>query len=153
MITDKKQQQLMKIGKVAEITGLTKDTIRYYEKIGVIPKPHRRPSGYREYEQQFIDRLLFIKETQKLGFTLDEINTLLNMKFDSEVTTGEVKQFFEKKIEDIEEKITHLKVVKNALTEASSRCEGGNQPVEQCAILNFIDMKIFNKNRNTYEKT
>lgn len=135
----------MKIGKLARQTSFSKDTIRYYEKIGLIPAPDRRPSGYREFDQSYIERLLFIKEFQKLGFTLSEIDTLLNMKFDENATTGEVKDFFEDKILEVEEKIRNLNAVRDALIKASSRCKGGNQPVSECAILNFIDMKIFNE--------
>jgi len=134
----------MKIGRLANITGLTKDTIRYYEDIGLIPEPDRRPSGYRKYNDKYIELLLFIKETKKLGFTLNEIDTLLNMKFSDGTTTGEIKQFFEEKIDEVEHKIAKLQAVQAALTEASSRCDGGNRPVDECAILNFIDMKIFN---------
>ena len=134
----------MKIGRMASITGLTKDTIRYYEDIGLIPEPDRRPSGYRKYGKKYIERLLFIKEIKKLGFTLSEIDTLLNMKFSDDTTTGQVKQFFEEKIQEVEQKIAKLTAVQSALKEVSSRCDGGNQPVDKCAILNFIDMKIFN---------
>ena len=133
----------MKIGKLARQTSFSKDTIRYYEKIGLIPEPDRRASGYREFDESYVERLLFVKEFQKLGFTLSEIDTLLNMRFDENATTGEVKGFFEDKIEEVEEKIRNLSAIRDALTKASSRCEGGNKPVSECAILNFIDMKIF----------
>jgi len=133
----------MKIGKLARQTSFSKDTIRYYEKIGLIPEPDRRPSGYRDFDESYVERLLFVKEFQKLGFTLSEIDTLLNMKFDKETTTGEVKDFFEDKIKEVEEKIRNLSAIRDALTMASSRCKGGNQPVSECAILDFIDMKIF----------
>ena len=72
----------MKIGEFAHDAGVNVQTVRYYERRGLLPEPDRRPSGYREYGPDALDRLHFIKRAQELGFTLTEIRELLALRLD-----------------------------------------------------------------------
>ncbi|MAL18779.1 MAG: heavy metal-responsive transcriptional regulator [Balneola sp.] len=86
-----------KIGEVARRADVNKETVRYYEKRNLIPKPDRRRSGYRIFTQRHIDQIKFIKREQELGFTLREIKELLELRIDVDTTCSEVKSEAEEK--------------------------------------------------------
>ena len=92
------------IGKVAREAGVGVETIRFYEREGLLESPDRRPSGYRQYEPEAIARLRFIKQAQRLGFTLREIKELLALKLDPDATRKQVKERAVAKIADIEQR-------------------------------------------------
>ena len=104
-----------KVGEIAEKIGVNIETLRYYEKIKIMPKPKRMESRYRIYDELDLKRLLFIKRAKELGFTLKEIKELLNIKIESTATCGDVKHLAENKLTDIEERIKDLKSIKNVL--------------------------------------
>ena len=92
---------LMKIGEVAKQSEVGIETIRYYEREGLLAEPKRRPSGYRQYDQSVVARLKFIRRAKELGFTLAEIRELLGLWFDSNTRCEHVRQRAEQKITDI----------------------------------------------------
>lgn len=127
------------IGKVAQRAGVGIETVRFYEREGLIDEPPRGPSGYRHYPESVVPRLLFIKRAKELGFTLNEIKELLALRLDPETTCADVKRRTETKIVDIEEKMRSLRRMKKALVKLTESCIGGRGPVDECPILEALD--------------
>ena len=98
--------QALTIGKVAKHAGVGIDTVRFYERKGLIAEPPQGASGYRYYPEDAVSRIRFIRRAQKLEFPLQEIRDLLALRVDAEVSSGEVKKRAETKIVDIEAKIS-----------------------------------------------
>jgi MerR family mercuric resistance operon transcriptional regulator len=128
------------IGRLAKKAQVNIETVRYYERRGLLPEPPRRQSGYRQYSENDVSRLLFIKRAQTLGFTLKEISELLNLRVDPDTTCGDVKKRAEAKIADIEEKILALRKMKKALAKLASTCRGRG-PTSECPILEMLSSK------------
>ena len=128
----------MKIGEVAERGGVNLQTIRYYEREGLLPTPPRLASGYRLFTEDTVRRVRFIKRAQELGFTLAEIRDLLTLRVDESRSSGEVRAIAEAKIADIEGKIRSLVAMRQALTDLTDRCSG-HDPASECPILESID--------------
>lgn len=122
----------MTIGRLAEAARVNIDTIRYYERNGLMPKPSRRPSGYREYAASDADRLRFILRAKHLGFTLAEIGELLSLSADRDVRG--VKRRAESRLEQVERKIRALQRVRRALKALSEACPGAGD-LERCPII------------------
>ncbi len=97
-------------GQLAKQAQVNVETIRYYERRGLLPEPPRRWSGYREYSQADVAHLRFIKRAKELGFSLSEISELLSLRVDPDTTCDDVQQRTEIKIADIEAKIQTLPV-------------------------------------------
>lgn len=128
----------MTIGKVARLAEVGVETVRFYERQGLIQKPPRRESGYRQYPEETIQRIRFIKRAKDLGFTLREIKELLALRIEPETTCEDVRLRAEAKIGDIEEKIRRLSRMKEALTKLTLAC-GGRGPVSRCPILEAME--------------
>lgn len=128
------------IGQVAGQAGVDVETVRYYEREGLIEEPARRASGYRQYGEEVVDRLRFIREAKELGFTLNEIKDLLSLKLDPSSSCAEVKGRAEAKIADIEEKIRTLQRMKRALGKLTKACSGDG-PTSECPILDALEPK------------
>ncbi len=126
------------IGKLARATGVGIETIRFYERSGLLPPPRRRESGYREYGEEDVRRLQFIRRAKSLGFSLREIKELLELRTSPETTCDDVRQRAEKKIATIEQKIAELQRVKQALQELAASCVGSG-PQGECPILEALD--------------
>ena len=124
-------------GKLAKAADVNIETLRYYEKRGLLPEPPRKPSGYRIYPESTIERLKFIKGAQSLGFTLDEIRELLNMRLDTDTNRAQVRQRAAAKVEDIREKIRSLTAIEQALNHMINQCHGDGSTAE-CPILEAI---------------
>jgi|SRR3990172_1496317 len=130
------------VGHLAKEVGMNVETIRYYEKQKLLPKPKlKEDSRYRVYDETDLKRLLFIKRSKELGFTLKEISELLNLKVESSATCGDVKHLAEHKLNDVEEKIKDLKNIKNVLIKLINQCVCEEVSTEQCPILEVIDSK------------
>lgn len=129
---------LITIGKVARDAGVGIETVRFYEREGLLAKPDRTTSGYRQYDQEVIDRLRFIKRAKELGFTLKEIKELLSLKVDPTTTCAEVKSQAEEKIDDIANKIRTLQNMKKALVKLTKECSGSSSSSE-CPILEALE--------------
>lgn len=124
-------------GKLAKAADVNVETLRYYEKRGLLPEPPRKESGYRVYPDSSVDRLKFIKGAQVLGFTLEEIQELLDMRLDTKANRADVRLSATKKIDDIQEKIEALEQMKQALEHLVHQCHGDGSTAE-CPILEAI---------------
>ena len=130
--------QSLTIGRVAAQAGVNLETLRYYERRGLLPKPARGRSGYRLFRPDDVRRVKFIKHAQMLGFSLNEIAELLSLRVDRGTTCADIKQRAEKKILAINEKIQGLKHMKKALSAMSASCRGRG-PTSKCPILEALD--------------
>jgi DNA-binding transcriptional MerR regulator len=112
----------MKIGEVAKRSGVGIETIRYYEREGLLQEPQRRPSGYRLYDASTLKRLAYICRAKELGFTLAEIRELLELSFTADGGHAHIRRRAEAKIGAIEEKIRALQTMRRSLRGIVSRC-------------------------------
>lgn len=126
------------IGEVAKRTGIGVETVRFYEREGLLEEPERRPSGYRQFDERIVTRLRFIRRAKELGFTLKEIKELLSLKLDPSTTCTDVKSRAEVKIENIEERIRTLQRMKHALAKLTKACSGRGR-TSDCPILDALD--------------
>jgi MerR family mercuric resistance operon transcriptional regulator len=126
------------IGQVARQAGVAVDTVRFYERRGLLKEPARKESGYRQYTEDVVDRLRFIRRAKDLGFSLKEIAELLALRVDATTTCAEVKDLAAAKIADIEAKIRSLGRVKAALRKVANRCRGCG-PTSECPILEALE--------------
>ena len=113
-------------------------TVRYYERRGLLQEPPRRDSGYREYEPGALDRLRFIRRAQELGFTLTEIGELLALRLNPSTTAADVKARAEEKIQEIDGRLRDLELIRQALTHLAGRCRGGHGPTGDCPLLDAL---------------
>ncbi len=126
------------IGKVAKQAGLGVETIRFYERVGLLEEPPRTDSGYRQYPPETVDKLRFIKRAKQLGFSLKEVGELFALRFNQDATCGDVKRRAEEKIRDIEKKMHDLNRMKEALTQLTLQCNGIG-PIHECPILAALE--------------
>ncbi len=128
----------MRAGEVAKEAGVNVETLRYYERRGLLPEPSRRPSGYRDYAPDSVDLIHFIRHSQDLGFTLREIEELIELRHSRSRSGGEVRALAAAKLTDIETKIRRLGAMKLALEQLveSCRCNG---PAWECPIIESLD--------------
>ena len=133
--------ETLTIGKLAERCGVHLETIRYYEREGLMLPPPRKSSGHRAYPPPAVRRLRFIKRAQELGFSLSEIRELLALRLDPDQLCTEVIQQIETKTQEVEAKISHLKVIRRALVKLKASCDGRCHRSE-CPILESLDTEI-----------
>lgn len=126
------------IGQVARRAGFGIETVRFYERNGLIEAPPRRLSGYRQYPESVISRLRFIKRAKELGFSLREIKELLSLRVDPTATCSDIRERAEAKIADIEGIIQCLERMKDVLTRLTGSC-GGAGPLSECPILEALE--------------
>ena len=127
----------MTIGQVAKKTGVSVETIRYYEKEGLITEPERSPSGYRQYPAETIKHVLFIQRAKDVGFTLKEINDLLSLQSKPQACCGDVLSKATLKVEQIEAQINELQRMRDALRQLTSDC-ASDSGLEDCPILDAL---------------
>jgi MerR family copper efflux transcriptional regulator len=130
-------QSALTIGRVAQSAGVAIDTIRFYEREGLLPEPKRRPSGYREYDMGTVARLRFIRRAKELGFTLEEIRELLALSADRHGGVEGVRERAAARLHAIEERIAELQRVRDGLAELVEACPGHGAP-EDCPILKAL---------------
>jgi MerR family transcriptional regulator, copper efflux regulator len=128
----------MKIGQLAERSGVNLQTVRYYEREGLLPVAPRLASGYRTFSEETLRRLRFIKRAQELGFTLAEIRELLSLRVDPKRDRSEVRAIAKAKIADIDAKMKALAGMKQALESITMQC-GGHGRASECPILESIE--------------
>ena len=128
----------MTIGQLAKKADVNIETVRYYERRGLMPEPPRKESGYRQYSDEMVKRIQFIKHAKELGFSLKEINELLTLKLDARTSCSEVRKKAEAKISDVEGKIKTLQRMKKALVKLTKAC-GGKGPTKECPILEALE--------------
>jgi len=125
------------IGQVAKRCGVGVETIRFYEREGLIAQPARPESGFRRYPPDAVGWVRFIQRSKTLGFSLREIKDLLSLRVDSATTCDAVKARAEGKIADIEQKIGHLQEMKRALVKLTVACRK-KKPTSECPILEAL---------------
>lgn len=126
----------MKISEASQASGCHLETIRYYERIGLIPSPTRTGSGYRSYSEQDVERLRFITRGRDLGFSLDEIRSLMRLDQDGDLACEDVTRLAQQHLIDVQERIRDLQRVARELERTIRSCGGGVRA--QCAILNAL---------------
>ena len=135
----------MTIGELARRAGVNVQTVRYYERRGLLEEPQRRESGYREYAPDALERLRFIRRAQELGFTLTEIGELLALRLDPSTTAADVKARAEEKIQEIDGRLRDLEQIRHALTHLAGRCRGGRGPTGDCPLLEALGPLTMNE--------
>lgn len=128
------------IGQVARRTGVGVETLRFYEREGLIAEPPRRASGYRQYPEDAVSRVRFIRRAKELGFSLKEIRELLCLRVDPSTTCADIKRRTEAKIAHIEEKIRALQTIQGALGRLAAACKGRG-PASECPILEALELE------------
>ena len=123
------------IGALSQRTAVNIETIRYYEKIGLLPSPPRTEGGHRLYGDAHLKRLAFIRRCRELGFNLDEIRNLLGL-VEGGYTCGEVQSAALDHLRNIRRKIADLRRMERTLAETAARCEGGTAP--DCPIIEVL---------------
>lgn len=126
------------IGQVAKRVEIGIETIRFYEREGLLEQLKRGPSGYRQFDERIVARLLFIRRAKVLGFTLNEIKELLSLKLDPSTTCADMKHRAAAKIADIDTKVDSLKQIKRALVRLTKACSG-SEMISDCPILDALD--------------
>jgi DNA-binding transcriptional MerR regulator len=111
----------MKIGELATRAGVSTKTIRYYENIGVIPDAERKPNGYRTYDQTTVERLSFVKDAQAAGLSLNEINLILELRDEGEVTCHHVISMLDSHLHDVDRQLAELTRTRQRLQEMTQR--------------------------------
>lgn len=130
--------QTFTIGQLARKANVNIETIRFYERRGLLPEPPRNKSGHRQYSIKDLKRTEFIKCTQSLGFSLKEISDLLSLRAESGKTCGDVKLSVRAKLIDIDEKIERLQRMKEVLQRLETICPGKG-PLNECPILETLE--------------
>ena len=132
--------EMLSIGQVARRAGVGVETVRFYEREGLLEEPPRRASGYRQYPTEVVKRIGFIKRAQALGFSLREITELLLLRVDAQTSCDEVKQRTEAKIAEVERKLVELQRMRQALLQVHSLCTGQG-PTGRCPMLEALDQQ------------
>lgn len=140
------EETSLTIGKLAKAAGVRVETVRFYEREGLLPKPPRKLSGYRQYPPDAVERVLFIRRAKKLGFTLKEITELLELRVDPDKSCADVRALATAKIVDVEEKLADLARIKAALERLAKACRGKG-PTSECPILDAIEREDGRANR------
>lgn len=129
----------LKRAALARRTGCNLETIRYYEKIGMMPDPPRTASGYRVYQEDHVARLRFILRARELGFSIEEIRGLFDLCDRGNQTCAEVKERTERHLTDVRSKIADLRRMEEVLAEAAAKCSGEDVP--ECPVLEALTTK------------
>lgn len=125
----------MQIGALSKETGVHIETIRYYEKAGVMPNPPRSSGGRRLYDDEYKSRLSFVKRCRELGFSLDDVRSLLGL-VDGGYTCGEVQKMTLAHQQEIKSKITDLRRLDRTLGKLAANCDGGDTP--DCPVIDAL---------------
>jgi len=126
--------QTITIGRLAKAAGVNIDTIRYYERHGLLPRATRRESGYREYSRDDVARLSFVRRAKELGFSLSDIAELLSLSADRHNGVRGVKRKAEQRVADVEQKIRELQRVRRGLKKLIAACPGHGE-LATCPIV------------------
>jgi MerR family transcriptional regulator, copper efflux regulator len=127
----------MTIGELARRAGVNAQTVRYYERRGLLPQPDRTRNGYRSYGEEDLHRLRFILRSKALGFTLKEVGELVDLRVDPRRTAEDVRVRALEKIADTEAKIRDLEAIRSALRRLVDRCAAHGRP-DECALMHAI---------------
>lgn len=126
----------MRIGRLAESCNCPPETIRYYERIGLLPRPLRQPNGYRSYDDSHRRWLRFILESRALGFTQEQVRRLTNIAHEANPSCAEVHELLEAHIEEVRDKQTDLQKMEKALLRLKSKCRDGT--LNECPVIDEL---------------
>jgi MerR family mercuric resistance operon transcriptional regulator len=127
------------IGQLSRLSGVNIETIRYYERIKMLPPPPRTGSGRRIYDSTHLRTLVFIRRSRELGFSLDEIRALIRLGGPAKATCREVREIAAHHLEDIRAKLSDLKKLERLLASTVARCSGRTAP--DCPVLDILDIQ------------
>jgi len=127
----------MRIGAVAGEAGVNVQTLRYYERRGLLPRAPRRTSGYRDFPSDAVRVVRFVKRAQDLGFSLDEVDALLRLRNDKRRDRARVRAVAEQRVRQIDRKIAELQAMKKALSHLLHCCRAGS--TLECPIIEALD--------------
>lgn len=130
-------ERVIPIGGLAERTGVKVETIRYYEQVGLLPRPERSYGNQRRYTRRHLERLAFIKHARDLGFSVDSIRTLLNLSDKPEMACDDAHRAAASHLSEVREKIARLKSLEAELERIANSCSGG-VPVRDCAVIEAL---------------
>lgn len=129
-----------KIGELSKLTGCNIETLRYYEREGLLPAPPRGDNGYRYYPNDTVARVRFILHAKQLGFTLSDIADLLSIQVQKDASTcADVKHIALQKLELIQRKINELEAMYQALEKVAQACDGSENSARHCTILQALE--------------
>ncbi|MDP7548349.1 MAG: helix-turn-helix domain-containing protein [Alphaproteobacteria bacterium] len=131
-----KDVTVLSIGGLSKRTGVHLETVRYYENIGIMPKPPRSAAGHRRYDREHLKRLTFVKRSRELGFTLKEVRALLALVDGGDYTCAEVHGLTLKHLHDVRDKIADLQRLEATLAEISDKCAKGTIP--ECPVIESL---------------
>jgi MerR family transcriptional regulator, copper efflux regulator len=131
----------LSIGQLARRAGVRVDTVRFYERKGLLPAAERQASGYRVFPAASERRLRFVRHAKELGFTLDEIRELLALRVDRRRTCADVRAVAFVKLNEIEAKLERLERIRGALTTLAESCTG-HGPTSACPLLEALDQEV-----------
>ncbi len=126
----------MNIGAAARHSGVPAKTIRYYESVGLIAPAERTAAGYRVYDTRDVETLRFVQRARSLGFSVDDVGSLLALWQDRQRSSAEVKALARRRVDDIDRKIAELTEMRATLTDLMQRCHGDQRP--DCPILSGL---------------
>ena len=126
----------MSIGALSKRTGCNVETIRFYERIGIMPKPARTQAGHRVFTQDHLKRLTFVRRSRELGFTLDQVRNLLSLVDSDDYTCDEVKEMTLEHMGDVRYKIADLRKLERVLNDMVSQCDRGAVP--DCPVVDAL---------------
>lgn len=129
----------MTIGQVARQSGVGVQTLRYYEREGLLEEPKRKASGYRMYKESAVMRVQWIRRAKLLGFSLHEIRELLSLREKPDTKRGDIRERAKEKIDDLNEKIAELTQMRDELCALVKVCDGGDSPLQGCPILGALE--------------
>ena len=132
--------KLLSIGQLARQAGVGIETVRFYERQGLLLEPHRKASGYRQYTGDVVTRLRFIRRAKELGFSLKEISELIALRLDPDATCADVRQRAEGKLANIEARIKDLQRIKQALKTLTRTC-GRRRSTSECPIFEALGLE------------
>jgi len=124
----------MKIGELSHATGVDADTIRFYEKTGVLPPPARQTNGYRAYGPEHVDGLSFVRHCRALDIPLADVRRLLNFTSRPDEDCEDINRLVDEQIARVRARLTSLKALEKQLTTLRARCSAGHQ-AKECGIL------------------
>ena len=130
---------LLNIGQVAKRTGVTVETVRFYEKQGLLAAPQRSDAGYRQYPLETVKRVRFIQHAKDVGFTLKDIGELLALRQEPGTSCTDIKLRATQKIEEVDQKIRDLKRIRDAVGRMVMKCSGRGA-LSQCPILEELEL-------------
>ncbi len=130
-----KKHHAMTIGSLAKAANVNIETIRYYQKMALLKEPKKPVSGFRQYSSDYIDRVCFIKRAQQLGFTLKQIQELLDL---GDGHCKEVRELAEQKLEEIEARIKDLRNIRKSLNEMIKHCDITEEQDVRCALISSL---------------